>query len=161
MTAIAFLAGCTINGKAFGAPSKTSTPTAAPAAEEDPENMPSPPRPDRPPLPRQPDSPDDPKGAIDRFEALPKRIADPWEAVVNDQPRWRFGPAFDRWGVVGVVDRVDLEMGFVYIKVHEDPLWLTSVRVAVLSWRIGGKVQIVGSKKRDQLAVSAKDVFLP
>jgi hypothetical protein len=280
MAAVVLLTGCSITGTAFGAPAKgAAQPVAQPAATPGPDDSGyelSPPRADRPPLPRQPDSPDDRKGEINRIEALPKRIADPWEAVVNEQPRWRFGAAHERWGIsmaehvctaaidhcfvtdtwlvewdeqrsqrtafaagigespgkfrepddeasflvvpararssmsstkdrraytayrtvpatkqnlvpgtlmfalsfehkipnsplavfdwswiAGVVDRVDLDMGFVYIKGREDPLWLSSARVAVLSWRIGGKVQIIGTKKRGELAVSPKDVFLP
>ncbi|MEO7093940.1 MAG: hypothetical protein ABI175_11865 [Polyangiales bacterium] len=61
----------------------------------------------------------------------------------------------------GVVDEVDLDGGFYTLKDRADSYKLWGARVVVLSWKPGGKVQIVGNKKRDQLAVKPTDVFLP
>jgi hypothetical protein len=62
---------------------------------------------------------------------------------------------------VGVVDRVDWDMGFVFLVGKKDPFWITATRVPVLAWRPGGKVTILGGAKRDQLAVSVSEVTLP
>ena len=63
--------------------------------------------------------------------------------------------------ITGIVDRVDRELGFVYLVGRTEPAWISSTRVAVLSWRLGGKVTILGGLKRDQLAVSVGEVTLP
>ena len=68
-----------------------------------------------------------------------------------------FRSAFGVW----VVDRVDWDMGFVFFVGKQDPFWITATRVAVLSWRPGGKVTILGGAKRDQLAVTVNEVTLP
>jgi hypothetical protein len=68
---------------------------------------------------------------------------------------------FESTWVLGVVDRVDRETGFVFLVGNKDPLWISTARVAVLSWRPGGKVTILGGAKRDQLAVSVSEVILP
>ena len=65
-----------------------------------------------------------------------------------------------RWNM-GVVDKVDWEMGFVQLAGREDPWWITSTRVAVLSWRPGGKVTVLGGAKKGDLAVKRSEVTLP
>jgi hypothetical protein len=55
----------------------------------------------------------------------------------------------------------DWELGFVYLAGHEGPHFLSATRVAVLSYVPGGKVKIIGDARRDQLAVSPRDVILP
>jgi hypothetical protein len=62
---------------------------------------------------------------------------------------------------IGELDRVDPAEGFIYLAGVEDPFWLSSARVCVLSWRVGEKVKVLRGAKRDQLAVGAKDVYLP
>jgi hypothetical protein len=62
---------------------------------------------------------------------------------------------------IGVVDRVDWDMGFVYLKGQKKQLWTSSARVGVLSWRPGEKVQILGDAKKEALAVAPGDVVLP
>jgi len=60
----------------------------------------------------------------------------------------------------GKVERVDWELGFVFFEGNGEPRMLTATRVAVLSYD-GKQLKILGDKKRDQLAVSPKDVILP
>jgi hypothetical protein len=62
---------------------------------------------------------------------------------------------------VGVVESVDWDSSFVTFVGNSDPWFISSTRVAVLSWRPGGKVSILRGAKRDQLAVKASDVILP
>jgi hypothetical protein len=62
---------------------------------------------------------------------------------------------------LGVVDRVDWKTGKLYLIGREDPFWIAWSRVAVLSWKPGGKVEILRGKKRNELAVAAADVILP
>lgn len=47
------------------------------------------------------------------------------------------------------------------IEGYEDTLILSGARVAVLQWKPGGKVAIIGNRPRNQLGVRAQDVFLP
>jgi hypothetical protein len=61
----------------------------------------------------------------------------------------------------GTVEDVDFDVGVYKLKGARDTAWLTGARVVVLSWHPGGKVKIVGARKRDQLAVKTADVFLP
>jgi hypothetical protein len=61
----------------------------------------------------------------------------------------------------GVLESVDLDVGVYTLKGASDTLMLPGARVAVLTWTPGGKVEIVGGKAKNQLAVTAKDVFLP
>lgn len=61
----------------------------------------------------------------------------------------------------GTVEELDVDIGVYKLKGAGDTAQLTGARVVVLSWQPGGKVKIVGGKKRDQLAVKASDVFLP
>lgn len=68
--------------------------------------------------------------------------------------------AFTYW-FTGTVERVDWDMGFVYLVGREAPMMITATRVAVMSYTPGGKVTILGGKKRDELAVSAADVIVP
>lgn len=61
----------------------------------------------------------------------------------------------------GVVESVDLDLGVYKLDRERDTLMLTGARVAVFKWAPGGKVEILGGKAKNQLAVSVKDVFLP
>jgi len=61
----------------------------------------------------------------------------------------------------GIVEEVDFDIGVYRLKGDSDTRPLAGARIAVLSWRPGEKVQIVGGKRRDQLAVQPTDVFLP
>jgi hypothetical protein len=69
--------------------------------------------------------------------------------------------AYERSWNVGVVDSVDWDMGFVYLAGRPDPWWITATRVAVLSWRPGGKVTILRGAKKGELAVKKDEVVLP
>jgi hypothetical protein len=66
----------------------------------------------------------------------------------------------DEWQL-GTLDRVDWKNETMYMVGSTDPYRLSSTRVAVLSWREGGKVEIVGGRKRDELRVRADELFLP
>lgn len=68
--------------------------------------------------------------------------------------------AWDRWAMA-TVERVDWDLGFFWFVGNKEPRFVTSARVAVLSWKPGGKVTILGDKKRDELGVKAADVILP
>lgn len=68
--------------------------------------------------------------------------------------------AFDLW-TMGVVERIDWDLGFVWFAGSEDARFITATRIAVLSYTPGGKVTILGGKKRDELAVKPADVILP
>lgn len=67
---------------------------------------------------------------------------------------------YTRW-VFGVVTSVEADVGVYRIEGYQDSFLLSAARVAVLQWKPGGKVEIIGNKRRDQLAVRASDVFLP
>jgi len=60
----------------------------------------------------------------------------------------------------GKVEKVDWELGFVFLEGDGEPRILTGTRVAVISYD-GKQLKILGDKKRDQLAVSPKDLILP
>jgi hypothetical protein len=62
---------------------------------------------------------------------------------------------------VGKVAKVDWDMGFVFLEGHKKQFWLSATRVGVMSWRPGEKIQILGGKKREELAVAKGDVILP
>ncbi|MBA3541812.1 MAG: hypothetical protein H0T79_19515 [Deltaproteobacteria bacterium] len=62
---------------------------------------------------------------------------------------------------IGIVERVDWDMGFVFFVGQKDQAWISGVRVPVLAWRPGGKVTIVDGRKRDQLGVAVSEVTLP
>lgn len=62
---------------------------------------------------------------------------------------------------LGEVEEIDLEGGFYKLKDRDDVFKLWGARPVVLMWQKGGKVQIVGNKKRDQLAVKPADTFVP
>jgi hypothetical protein len=68
--------------------------------------------------------------------------------------------AFKYWRV-GTVERVDWDLGFIYYEGGREPRFITSARVAVLSYATGGRVEILGGKARDQLSVRISDVILP
>ena len=78
---------------------------------------------------------------------------DPVPEGLNDAVRlpWAFG----------VLKSADPDVGVYNLEGYEDSLMLSGARVAVLQWKPGGKVEIIGNKPRNQLAVRAKDVFLP
>ncbi|MBL9019284.1 MAG: hypothetical protein JNL83_34165 [Myxococcales bacterium] len=61
----------------------------------------------------------------------------------------------------GIVDEVDVDGGFFTLKNKDDTFKLFAARVVVLSWKPGGKVEIVGGKGKNELAVKASDVFNP
>jgi len=61
----------------------------------------------------------------------------------------------------GIVDEVDVDGGFFTLKNKDDTFKLFAARVVVLSWKPGGKVEIVGGKNKNELAVKASDVFNP
>lgn len=66
----------------------------------------------------------------------------------------------DAW-LVGRLDRVDWKAGKLYMVGSPDPFWLSATRVAVLSYRPGGKVEIVGKLRRDELAARPGELFEP
>ncbi|HUQ07142.1 MAG TPA: hypothetical protein VM261_31845 [Kofleriaceae bacterium] len=63
--------------------------------------------------------------------------------------------------IIGALDRVDWKTGKVYLVGYPNPAWLSSTRVAVLRYKRGGKVEILGGRKREELAVRADEVFAP
>lgn len=69
--------------------------------------------------------------------------------------------AIQAFWVIGVVDSVDHAAGTFKLVDYTADYPLHYARLVVLTWKEGGKVEIVGAKKRDKLAVQAKDVFLP
>jgi hypothetical protein len=70
-------------------------------------------------------------------------------------------PASDYDWQIGTLDRVDWKAETMYMVGSNNPYRLSSTRVAVLSWREGGKVEIVGGRKRNELAVRTDELFLP
>ena len=68
---------------------------------------------------------------------------------------------YDNMWVGGEVERIDWEMGFVYLRGLKDPFWISAARKAVLSWRQGDKVTILGNAERESLAVPVGQVVLP
>lgn len=66
----------------------------------------------------------------------------------------------DAW-YIGQLDRVDWKAGTIYMVGSPNPYLLASTRVAVLAWREGGKVEILGGRKRGELAVKREELFLP
>ncbi|KAB2911066.1 MAG: hypothetical protein F9K40_01395 [Kofleriaceae bacterium] len=70
------------------------------------------------------------------------------------------GSPSDGWHM-GQLDRVDWKARTIYMIGSPNPYLLSSARVAVLSWRAEGKVQILGGRKRGELAVRADELFLP
>jgi len=75
-------------------------------------------------------------------------------------PRTGIGALEASW-VYGIVEDVNIDLGTYQLEDFNDTLPLEGARVAVLFWKQGGTVQIIGGKPRDQLAVSANDVFAP
>jgi hypothetical protein len=69
--------------------------------------------------------------------------------------------AVEAFWVYGELEEVQLDLGVYKLKGYDDTLPLEGARVAVLVWKEHTKVQILGGKKRDQLAVKPSDVFLP
>ena len=67
---------------------------------------------------------------------------------------------YDRWQM-GIVDRVEWELGMVFLKTMEQPFFISAARVAVLSYEPDAGVKILDGKKRDELAVNAADVVVP
>ncbi len=62
---------------------------------------------------------------------------------------------------MGRLDRVDHKSGKFYMVGEAQPFWLSAARVAVLSYRVGGKVDILDGRKRAELAVRPDELFLP
>lgn len=82
-------------------------------------------------------------------------------AVAHEQPIPKdANVAFDLW-TMGVVERIDWDLGMLWFAGSEDARFITSTRIAVLKYPQGGKVTILGGKKRDELAVKPADVILP
>ncbi|MFN0248374.1 MAG: hypothetical protein ACKV2T_15895 [Kofleriaceae bacterium] len=74
----------------------------------------------------------------------------------------RGAEVFERSWNIGVVESIDWDLGLVFFEGQPDRAYaIAGTRVAVLSWRPGGKVAIVGDRARDELAVKATDVTLP
>lgn len=67
---------------------------------------------------------------------------------------------YDRWQM-GIVARVDWDLGMVFLDELEQPFFISATRVAVLAFEPETGVTILGGKKRDELAVKAADVVLP
>ena len=82
-------------------------------------------------------------------------------ALPGDRPLTDAIGAVEGFWVLGIVDSVDLAAGTFKLVDYSADYPLHYARVAVLSWREGGKVEIVGGKKRDKLAANAKELFLP
>ncbi len=62
---------------------------------------------------------------------------------------------------IGTLDRVDWKAGKMFMVGSSNPFWLSVTRVAVLSYREGGKVEILAGRKRTELAVRPDELFLP
>lgn len=69
--------------------------------------------------------------------------------------------ALETGWVYGTLESVDYDLGVYQIKGYRDTLALEGARVPVLQYREGGRVEIVGNRRREQLAVRASDVFMP
>lgn len=67
---------------------------------------------------------------------------------------------YDRWQM-GIVDRVDWDLGMLFFKEMEQPFFITAARIGVLSYEPDAGVKILHGKKRDELTVRAADVVLP
>ena len=95
-----------------------------------------------------------------RNNLVPKAIV---TALSFDKPTIdRGAEVFERTWYVGVVESVDWELGLVFFVGQPDRVYsIAGTRVAVLSWRPGTKVAIVGDRARGDLAVRAADVTLP
>lgn len=62
---------------------------------------------------------------------------------------------------IGVLDRVDWKASQLYLVGSPDPYWISSARVAVLSFSPGRNIEILGGRKRDELAVGKDELFRP
>jgi hypothetical protein len=88
-------------------------------------------------------------------------------AVPGSDATSRVGPSSQTFGrdgsywIIGTLDRVDWKAGKVYLVGSPNPAWLSTTRVAVLRYKRGGKVEILGGRKRNELAVRADEVFAP
>ena len=76
------------------------------------------------------------------------------------------GPTSERDALVGLwafgtVASIDWEHGQMHLIGDPAAIWISSVRVVVLSYAKGGKVRIVGDRKPEQLAVKPNEVILP
>lgn len=71
------------------------------------------------------------------------------------------GEAYAHVWALGTVARVDWARGAVYLDGRDDRYWISATRVAVLSWRPGGRVTVLDGRARDALTVRAADVVLP
>jgi hypothetical protein len=69
--------------------------------------------------------------------------------------------AYEAMWYYGEVEEVQIDLGVYKLKGGNDTLPLEGARVAVLVFKENTKVKILGSKKRDQLAVKPSDLFLP
>ncbi len=60
-----------------------------------------------------------------------------------------------------ILEEAKLDLGVYQAQEAADTMPLTGARVAVLSWKPGEKVQILNGRKKEQLAVTPTEVFLP
>lgn len=67
---------------------------------------------------------------------------------------------YDRWQM-GIVEKLDWDLGMLWFKEMEQPFFITAARVAVLAYEPDTDVKIIGGKKRDELAVKSADLVLP
>ncbi len=73
----------------------------------------------------------------------------------------RGGEVFTTTWYLGTVTRVDWDLGLVYLAGRDQAYWLSGARTAVLAWRPGGPVEVLGGRPRDALAVRADEVVSP
>ncbi len=67
---------------------------------------------------------------------------------------------YEDWQM-GVVDRVDWDLGMLFFKDVEEAFFITTARIPVLSYEPETGVKILDGKKRDQLVPNAADLLLP
>ncbi len=62
---------------------------------------------------------------------------------------------------MGIVERVDWDLGMLFLQEMQQPFFITAARVAVLSYEPDAGVKILDGRKRDELAVKPADLVLP
>lgn len=81
--------------------------------------------------------------------------------VFPDQPYPQRGDhVYNTWHT-GIVDRVDLDLEMVFLRGDDAAYPLTATRIAVLAYRPGKPIEILDGKRREDLAVSPADLFVP
>jgi hypothetical protein len=80
-----------------------------------------------------------------------------------DKPTIQRGAeVFERTWNVGFVEKIDWDVGFVYLVGQPDrTYWITATRTAVLAWKPGEKVIVLGGRPRDQLTVRPDEIVFP